>query len=487
MLVMKFGGTSVGNGERISNAARIVLGHCDRSPVVVTSAMTGVTDALLALAASAAAGDEQRCEERLAALTARHVQAASVIDPAADWKQLHDRLEGLRVSVKTALGDRDGSAAARDAIASWGERLAVVLVAGAIAAQGTPALGWDTPIIVTDSRFGEATPRIEATRRAAQQVMEQAADRVLVAPGFVGSTADGRITTLGRGGSDYSATLLAVALQAEACWIYTDVDGVFTADPRVVPHAQILPIISYATAGRLSYCGAKVLHQRCVAPAARKGIELRVCNTFRPDLPGTLIEASSPATRGRPQAVAGKRKLCAVALVGHGLPEIPNLFGRMCKAVTEAGAEIVLAAHPVPGHDPQVIIDTAGADDVLAQLGLEFAGEREGGHIGDIAKTPGLALCTLVGDDLGSAVIAQAQRALASEHIQVHTQAASRDALSFIIPEAALDGAIRRLHKDIIEPVLLEAAHHQQRPYADGQWAAGGRAQQRRKLANPQH
>ena len=487
MLVMKFGGTSVGTGERITNVARIVLAHQDRDPVVVTSAMTKVTDALLSIAASAALGDESACESQLAALITRHNQAATAIDPAADWAELARLIAALRASVSAVLATRDSSAAARDSIASWGERLAVILVGGALTMQGGDVLAWDAPIICTDAHFGEATPRVELTRRSAVNVLEAAEGRIIVAPGFIGRAADGRVTTLGRGGSDYSATLLAVALHADTCWIYTDVDGVYTADPRIVREAQILPIVSYATAGRLSYCGAKVLHQRSVAPAARRDIKLRVCNTFRPEQPGTVIAATSPEIRGRPQAVAGRGKLCAVALTGHGLPEIPNLFGRMCKAVTEAGAEIILAAHPVPGYDPQVIIESVHQAAVIAQLEREFTDECEGGHVSEVTAQPDLALCALVGDDLNNTIITLAQRALATNHISPISQSASRDALSFIIPEAELDSAIRHLHHEVIEPALREAAQHASRPYADGQWAAGGRQQQRRRIISPEH
>jgi aspartokinase/homoserine dehydrogenase 1 len=513
MLVLKFGGTSVGDGERIAQVARIALKEREtREVVVITSAMSGVTDALLDLACTAATGDVQACEDRLVAIATRHFAAADAIDQPGDWADLHRLIDGatwsaslspsarerelgggaspgLRATVHEIADRRDGSDMARDAIASFGERLAVILVAGAVRARGAPVGGYDMPVVATDGRFGEATPQPDRTRERAQAAIasiraEQPDLPIVVTPGFIGRSPEGRMTTLGRGGSDYSATLLAAALDADACWIYTDVDGVFTADPRVVPEARALSAVSFAAMGRLAYCGAKVLHPRSVAPAVRHGFELRVRNTFRPDLPGTLIARSVPELHGLPQAVAGRRKLCAIDLTGRGLPEIPHLFGRMCKAIAESGAEIVLAAHPVPGHDPQVIIDTAGADGALHALEAEFARERGHGHLEGAVVRPGLALCALTGDDLSYSVADLARRSLALERIVPLAHAASPDALSFIVEEAALDRALRRLHSEAILPALRAAERHRA---PSGQWVAGGRPSQRRRTIPPQH
>lgn len=487
MLVMKFGGTSVGSGERIVRVAEIVIAHQDRAPIVMTSAMTGITDALLALATAAVTSDRALCEQRLVAIEQRHYEAAQIIDPQADWSPLGVLLAEVRAVTEAAVGDADLNGRQRDHLASFGERLAVVLVAGALRRFGVTPLAWAMPIIATDDQFGEATPNARRTKDLAHSTLTQAGQAILVAPGFIGATMTGQITTLGRGGSDYSATLLAAALEAAACWIYTDVDGVFTADPRIVPGAQVLPVVSFATAGRLAMCGAKVLHPRSVAPAARHGFELRVRNTFQPAHEGTILMATPEATRGLPQALAGRRKLCALTLAGSGLAEIPNLFGRLCQAVHDAKAEIVLAAHPAPGHDPQLIIEEAHATAVSQQVALAFAAERSQGQIGAVQIRHDLAQCTIVGDDLGSVAIVQAHYALAAEKIALITQSATPEALTFIIPLPALERAMRRLHQDVIEPALREANERRKQPYANGQWAAGGRQQQRRRVTTPQH
>ncbi len=460
MLVMKFGGTSAA-AERILGVAAIARAEWERDPVVVTSAMAGVTDALLALAEAALAGDTLAAAERLAAVEACHLEAARGIDPAGRWDEMLALLARLREHIHAILAAPPEPALARDAIASFGELLATHLVARAIATQGGAGYAHAAPVIATDDRYGEATPEAAATRALATTALAlaRAAQAILVVPGFIGQVmghgdpeAIGAVATLGRGGSDYAATLLAAALDAEACWIYTDVDGVFSADPRVVPEATILPIVSFATAGRLALCGAKVLHPRSVAPAARAGFELRVRNTFHPDVPGTLLAASSDATRGIPQAVAGRKRLSAVTLHGPGLAEIQNLFGRMCQAATEAGAEIILAAPPVPGHDPQIVIETAHCPAVLARLDAAFAREMHAGHITARRARDALAICALIGDDLSAQVIAQAQHALAMEGVRPLGFSAAPEGVTFVLPAALLERVTRRLHRAIIEP-----------------------------------
>jgi aspartokinase len=560
MLVMKFGGTSVGSGERILRVAEIVLAELAHDPIVITSAMSGVTDALLTLADAAARGDEAACAAKLAGIAQRHLEAAQQIDPGGDWSYLDAQLAVLRADVHEALAARDGAPARRDHLAAWGERLAVVLVSRALERAGGHGWPWDAPLIVTDDHYGEATPDLARTSDLAHVALAaaRAHGAILIGPGFIGQTAPdasseihsamlpspsadgeqgsrgatgqgsrrvpveegsrdttgrrdgatgqgsrntagelgvgprlgpavGLITTLGRGGSDYAATLVAAALAAEACWIYTDVDGIFTADPRVVPEACVLPVIAYAAAGRLALCGAKVLHPRSVAPAVRAGCELRVKNTFKPEHEGTLLVTTSDATRGMPLAVAGRTRLAALTVCGDGLGEIPNLFARLCQAVATTGAEIALAAQPVPGHDPQVIVAADQAEAAVAQVAREFARERTQGQVHAVSVQADLALGTIVGDEMPATVLAATLRALASERITPLAQGAAPTALTFIIPAPALERALRRLHRDIILPALREVQQRHQRPYAAGQWAAGSRPTRRRRISSPEH
>jgi aspartate kinase len=453
MLVMKFGGTSVGSGSAILHVAGIILDHQHRHPLVVTSAMSGVTDTLLRLAESKSAGNATGALEQLAGLRERHLAAAHAIDSGSTWTDLHRVLGDLEISVAAPSTEPVLSISERDGIAAFGELLAVTLVTGALEKRGGAAVACLEPIILTNDLFGEAAPDLEATAEAAKRLLHHVGAAIPVTAGFIGCTRDGRVTTLGRGGSDYSATLLADAVSAEACWIYTDVDGVFSADPGVVPEAQVLSRISAATAGRLSYCGARVLHPRSVAPAARSGIELRVRNTFHPQHAGTLIQSKPldvPALRGHPLVVVGRRNLTAIGLVGSGLAEIPQAFGRLCRVVTEAGAEIIQATHPVPGHDPEVIVDSAYIREIESRLAKEFAGERHRGLVTGFSAREGLAQLYLLGDELHASTLAGSQRSLAEAEIGWLHQTASAEAVCFIVEENQLDRAVRCLHQDMI-------------------------------------
>jgi aspartate kinase len=485
LLVMKFGGTSIGSGDAIRRVASIIVDQLDRHLVVVTSAMSGVTDELLELTERAVAGDESSCWRRLRSLRERHLEAAREIAPEGPaWVTLSLELSRLEAAVWRLLGEPATRSSVEARLAGWGELLAVLLVTGALQDRRVAAAACLEPLVVLRSgTVGNApVPEMSLTRQAVSDFAGRleapggitldggsgslggdgagsaGAATVVVVPGFIGRTVDGRITTLGRGGSDYSATILAAALEAMACWIYTDVDGVLTADPRIVPEARVLPCISAATAGRLSHCGARVLHPRSVAPVARTGIELRVRNTFSPENAGTLIIADTILDLDGPGAlhlphhpvVAGRRHLCAVGLAGSGLPEIPHLFGRLCQAAFSAGAEIVQAPQPVPGHDPLVIVDAGDARRVTEALMAEFALEREQSLVAGVVAQAGLALCSVVGDELPAAFLpGRTQAALADAGIGWLHQSVSADVYSCVVAESQLDAAIRCIHADL--------------------------------------
>ncbi len=475
MLVMKFGGTSVGSGESIQQVASIILDHQQRRPLVVTSAMSGVTDSLLALYDVARSGDRHACSRILESLGERHLGAAEVIAPAGDWRRLRDQLEALRQAAAGVLSGREADAA--DRISTWGELLAVLLVSGALKARGAMVSECLEPLIVVGHgpAGAPALPDMAATRAAAEGWLraqssatsgggagENRREPIPVIPGFISRSGKGRISTLGRGGSDYSATLLAAALSCDECWIYTDVDGVLSADPRVVPEAHVLPAISAATAGRLSLAGARVLHSSSLGPAARAGIEVRVRNTFFPERWGTLIQTSCPrqhsgdglpAGRAGPEAIAGRRNVSLVSLTGSGLPEVPNLFARLCGAMASATVEIIQAPHPMPRHDPQVLVDSADTDLARSALVAEFAGEMRQGLVGDPWVEDGLAVCSIIGEEMeleGTLVLARAQAVLLNARVSWRHQLASAGVVSVLVPEPLLDVAVRHLHADLM-------------------------------------
>ncbi|MGA1998084.1 MAG: aspartate kinase, partial [Bryobacteraceae bacterium] len=288
LLIMKFGGTSVGSAERMRASARIAADAAAARPVaIVVSAMSKITDLLLDTMRHAEAGDRAGMEANLANLRRRHREACRELLPAARIEPVLAEIETLaaefeRIANGMALLNERPPRSVDEAVAV-GERLSALLVAEYLSAQGTPAEAvnaWD--VVVTDAVFGNASPLMEATRAKALQRVQPLLDRGVlpVITGFNGATADGRPTTLGRGGSDFSASIVAAALDAAELWIWTDVDGIMSADPRLVPDGVVLAEVTYAEAAELAYHGAKVLHPKTLAPLADRRIPVWSKNSF---------------------------------------------------------------------------------------------------------------------------------------------------------------------------------------------------------------
>ena len=363
MIVMKFGGTSVATGERIANVARIasrVAEETGEPPVVVVSAMSGVTDSLRRAATSAAAGDRETFRFIRDELQQRHEQA--IEDCVADV----ERARGLRAEVESLLNwfetlcqsiNTLGELTLRgmDAVSGLGERLSARVTTAAMRSQGMRAQTVEaTEVIVTDDDFGRAVPLLEeTTTRARRRLLSLVEDGIVpVVTGFIGATLDGSPTTLGRGSSDYSATILGRCLPATEVWIWTDVDGVMTADPRIVPDARTLPSISYGEVAELSFFGAKVLHPRTIQPVAEMRIPVRVLNSLNPDHPGTLIceeAAETPLIKG----ITAIRNLSLVTVEGRGMQGVPGVAGRVFSAVARSGASVLSSRLilPISSHN----------------------------------------------------------------------------------------------------------------------------------------
>jgi len=352
-LVMKFGGTSVGTPDAMRQAVQIVCATRQAWPrlVVVTSALSGVTDLLIQSASRAARGDlgpALRAEREL--LERHHTLIETLVSDLARQRQVKQDVGHLIADFSHlcnaihVLGEV--SPRALDAVTALGERLAVRVLAAAIEAAGQPAQFVEsTQLIVTDDQFQNAHPDMPATGERTRQVIEPllAGQRIAVVTGFIAATPEGVTTTLGRGGSDYSASILAVALGASEVWIWTDVDGVMTADPRLVPAARTLPVLSYREVAEMAHYGAKVLHPKSIHPVIEAGISLRVCNTFNPDNPGTRLVADQQANgHGTIKAVTAIRGLQLVTLAGRGMLGVPGVAGRIFSAVATTGISVPL-------------------------------------------------------------------------------------------------------------------------------------------------
>lgn len=346
---MKFGGTSMGSAERMRIAGEIIAGQAAKRPVaVVVSAMSKVTDQLLETLRHAEGGDRAGVEENLRKLIGRHEEAARELLPAP---KAEAAIAGIRALVQEAdriargiemLGERPPRSV--DEAVAIGERLSALLTAAHLEDRGVPASAVNArEVIATDAVFGNATPLMDPTRERAEAVLRPLLDRraVPVVTGFNGSTLDGRPTTLGRGGSDFSASILAGAMDAAELWIWTDVDGIMSADPRLVANARVLDTITYREAAELAYNGAKVLHPRTLAPLMEKGIPVWSKNSFNLTAPGTKI-VPSLGDSGGPKAVTSMANVALVSIEPISA-EINGtlILGRAMEAVAQANVEVL--------------------------------------------------------------------------------------------------------------------------------------------------
>jgi aspartate kinase len=453
-LVLKFGGTSVADAAAITRLMTIVRAARDRTgipPVVVVSAMSGVTDRLLALAAVAERRLDDEVHKALDDVWLRHTAAVDALLPPerapAVRAELAPHVDDLRALLTAASILREASPSALDGIASAGELLSSRMVAAALDAAGVPADWIDARrAIVTDGAYTCAVPlAVETADAIVREVSPSiAAGRVAVLGGYVGATRQGVTTTLGRGGSDYSAALVGAAIDAREIQIWTDVDGMLTADPRVVDAPRVVAHLSFAEASELAYFGAKVLHPSTILPAVTKDIPVRILNSRKPEAPGTLITAAPPRRDQLLVAVACKRNVTTVEitstrmLMSHGfLRRVFEAFERYRTAV-----DVVTTS--------EVSVSVTVDDDVRLAAIVEALGE-----FADVSVEPGMAILCAVGDNLraDSRIAARVVGALEGFAVRMVSQAASRRNVTIVLRDADLPKGMARLHEEFFENV----------------------------------
>ncbi|HEX2342189.1 MAG TPA: lysine-sensitive aspartokinase 3 [Vicinamibacterales bacterium] len=448
-LVMKFGGTSVADTDairRIISIAGTALQRSETPPVIVVSAMSGVTDRLLALAAQAESGNADSACVGAIELWRRHEVVARELAPSRAEPLLNDLEREIKQldSVLRALEIfREASPRSLDGIAAMGELLISRIIAAAFEEAGVAA-AWVDPrrVIVTDDQYGTASPLLDETTKAVRREIAPhlAAKRLPVTGGYVGATTGGVTTTLGRGGSDYSAALIGAALEAEI-QIWTDVDGMLTADPRVVASPAVVPHLSFAEASELAYFGAKVLHPSTILPAVTRNLPVRILNSRRPDAPGTLITSERPDD-GRPlTAIACKKPVTVVditstrMLMAYGfLRRVFEVFERYRTAV-----DVVTTS--------EVSVSVTVDDD--RRLGSIAAALRE---FADVKIDSDMAILCVVGDNLrrDSTIAARVIGAMDGFALRLVSQAASRRNLTLVLGRDDLSAAMNRLHEDFV-------------------------------------
>jgi aspartate kinase len=460
MRVLKFGGTSVGSAEAFGQVARIVARARREDPqvVVVTSAMSGVTDILIQAARAAAAGDRRPYREARDELLAKHQMVAGQligdgVERAALGRLFESRLASFERLCRSVDVLGELTPRGLDVISGTGERLAAPLLAAVLRADGVAAEWVDAAeIIVTDNSFGGADPLMEPTTHHARARLHPllGGGLVPVVTGFVGATADGISTTLGRGGSDYSAAILGTALEADEVQIWTDVNGIMTADPRIVPEARTIGEISYIEAAELAFYGAKVLHPKTILPAVEHGIALRVLNTFESDHPGTLIVKEARPTKDVAKAISAIKGLTMVTVEGRGMLGVPGIAARTFGAVARAGANVLMISQSSSEQSICFVIRESEREAVLAQLQIEMARELASQHIDRVFGQDGIVIVAVVGAAMkGTPGIASrifSALGEASINVIAIAQGSSECNISLVVARGDADEAVRRIH-----------------------------------------
>jgi len=467
MLILKFGGTSVGSAQRILAVADIIRANLDRKPVVVLSAMSGVTDSLVVATNAAARRDDATVATIVRDLREKHHTAAQLcVDDSLRPEVVHkiDEYIDTLARILAALSLlQEASPRSRDLVASYGEKLSTTLLHATLTSQGIPSeILSAEAVIKTDDNFGEAMPLMEQTATASRQLIPPLIKKgiVPIVPGFTGSTVEGITTTLGRGGSDYTATILGAVLDADEVWIYTDTDGVLTADPKVVPNARPISHLSYAEARELSFFGAKVIHPRTVLPAIDHGFPIRVLNSFNPCFAGTIITAEGERTGQPVKSIAYTRNVCIVTVEGSGRPGGPRVAGRTLNVLERLSTDAFLTNASSPEQNLSFVLPTERANAIVRELTIEFADEIRRGEIRRIDMQDHLGVFSCVGEGLGetSGIGARVFTVLGKLGISVHgfAQAPSGTSFSFVVDSEQLDEAVRGMHEEFIgnmEPV----------------------------------
>lgn len=459
--VMKFGGTSVGNAECIARAAQIICAGAQGARcVAVVSAMSGVTNRLIEAAQTAQAGNAAGATAIIDSLRIQHETALERLVRSGEER---DRVrhgmeevlgEGRRFCGGTALL-RELSPRTLDTISSLGERLSAPLVSAAVRELGLPSEAVEaTELIVTDAYHGAAEPRMDWTRGKSHARLLPLLERgiVPIVTGFIGATTSGELTTLGRGGSDFSATILGAALNAEEVIIWTDVEGVLTADPRLVAEAQTIPEISYREAAELAYFGAKVLHPKTLRPVVDAAIPVWIRNSFTPDKLGTKITPEGQKMGGGVKALTAIRDVTLISVGGPGIVGLPDVVGRTFSTTAEVRANVLLISQSSSQNDICFSVSSADSQRTVEALRGEFAQDLAHQKVEHITADPQIAIVAVIGQNMrGTPGIAgKTFNAMGKEGVNIIAiaQGSSETNISFVIEEKSVMTALRTLHRE---------------------------------------
>ena len=457
-IVVKFGGSSLADSERLQQAMQVARTRLADGGVMVCSAMGGTTDVLIAAAREAATGSDVR--ERVEGIRARHVAVVRDLCPPRGQAAILTELQLLLAELDEVLHGvsllRECSPRTLDLVMSFGERLSTAVASRLLGNLGVGTRLLDArEMILTDAEHGNATVQFEATYRRVREALQPLAGIACIVPGFIGATADGVTTTLGRDGSDYTASLIAAALHADELQIWTDVDGVLSADPRHVPEAFVIGQLSYQEAMEMSYFGARVIHPYTMVPVVEQAIPILIKNTLRPEQPGSRI-SEQPSAGGAITGIASVDSIALINVEGGGMIGARGMAARVLGALAGASVNVMMISQASSEHSICLVLGAAEAEGALAALHAELALELETKRIDTFDLRRDLAIVAIIGENMrGTPGIAgKLFAALGGAGINVLAiaQGSSERNISLVVTAADERRALQVIHRAFLSP-----------------------------------
>ena len=458
---MKFGGTSVGTGENIRNVANIIKNNSKKGHkvLVVVSALAGITNQLIHEAEEVKEGKEERIQEFIKELTEKHLQ---VIDKAienkklkneteADVKKIIEELEKILIGINY-VGEL--TLKTKDQVLSFGERLAALIVSATLRDYELESqyFSGKKAGIVTDSKFGEANPLMNFTTHQAIKRIKPLLEKnmIPVITGFIAANQDGVVTTLGRGGSDYTATILGVALDVDEVWIWTDVDGIMTSDPKIISDAKTLSELSYGEAAEMAIFGAKAMHPRALEPIIKKQIPVRIRNVFNPKNPGTLIsEGAEVKSKEVVKAIALITDVSMINIRGAGMVGAPGSYAKIFKILGKNNINIMMVSTAVSEANISIIIRRNQLEKAISTLEIALLGKGLGNKI---TSEDDVCVIAAMGANMKGSlgVASRIFTAVAKKKINIHmiAQGSSELNISFVVKEKDGPAAVNAIHEE---------------------------------------
>lgn len=458
MLTMKFGGTSVGDVLRLQEVVAIVKQFLPEEPVVVASAMSGVTNILLASAQNAVERKTEIVQHNIDTLREKHVAIATAcikneVRRNGLIKLQHVLIDELANLYHGVALLRELSPRSLDAIASFGEILSCNHIAAILEENGIPARAIDARTVVrTDNHFGEAAVDFPVSNRLISDLLVPMVKKhiVPVVTGFIASTEDGLTTTLGRSGSDYTGSIVGAAVDSSEIWIWTDVDGVMSADPRTIKNAAVLPELSYREAAEMSYFGAKVIHPKTMVPAIDKNIPIRIKNTFNPAAPGTLISTKTQSTASVVKTVTSIDHLSIISVEGNGMVGVPGISARIFSALARMRVNVMMISQASSEHNVCIVVPKSDCDRAVKELRNEFAIDIAKKIIDNIVVQEPMSIVAVVGEGMRGTwgIAGKTFDAVAQAHVNIVAiaQGSSELNISFLVEEKEAVAAVQAVH-----------------------------------------